>query len=76
MRLAEPYSVLYEIEGADLKWGEICRSGPFLSYEEAMANIRLLNGKDFDLNEQFVYIVTPDHRLILIESDDLETEGA
>lgn len=64
MRLEKPYSVLYTA------LGQIFRFGPFLSYEEAMQNIRDAR-EDFDLHNQYVYILTPDHRLISVESDDL-----
>ena len=69
MRLAEPYSVLYAVEG------KIYKCGTFLNYNEAMDYIREhffiatvdptgeMN-REFDLNEQYVYILTPDHRLV------------
>jgi hypothetical protein len=73
MKLMTPYSIiLCGREGTDLIWGEICQRGPFASYEEAISNIRLLNGKDFVLDEQYVYILTPDHKLISIDSETLE----
>lgn len=48
--------------------GMIFILGPFLSYEEAMQKIR---DEDFDLLNQYVYVLTPAHRLISVESDDL-----
>lgn len=65
MRLAEPYSVLYAVDG------EIYKCGPFLNYEEAMDYIRKFAGKEFNLDEQYVYIMTPDHRLISMTEDDV-----
>ena len=60
-----PYSVLYANKG------EIYNCGPFVSDSEAMDYIRGHSG-EFDLDEQYVYILTPDHRLISVTSDDLE----
>ena len=72
MRFEKPYSVLYAVDG------EIYKSGPFLSFEEAMDYIRKHSNKEldceFDLDEEYVYILTPDHRLIPVTSDDI-TEG-
>ena len=59
-----PYSVLYANKG------EIYNCGPFASESEAVDYIRGHSG-EFDLDEQYVYILTPDHRLISITSDDL-----
>ena len=72
MKLMTPYSIIFCIREEDRIWGEICQRGPFASYEEAISNIRLLNGKDFVLDEQYVYIVTPDHKLMSIDSETLE----
>jgi hypothetical protein len=69
MRLAEPYSVLYAHEG------EIYKCGPFLNYNEAMDYIREHSTgemNEFDLDEEYVYILTPDHRLMSVSSDDLD----
>jgi hypothetical protein len=69
MRLEKPYSVLYAVDG------EIYKCGPFLTYEESMEYIRKHStgdmNREFDLNEQYVYIMTPDHRLISVSSDDV-----
>lgn len=70
MRLAEPYSVLYAHEG------KIYNCGPFLNYNEAMDYIREHStgemNREFDLDEEYVYIMTPDHRMLSVESDDLD----
>jgi len=71
MRIDKPYSVVYSADG------EIYKSGPFLSYEEAMDYIRKHSGEincEFDLDEEYVYIMTPDHRLISIESEDVRED--
>lgn len=51
--------------------GEIDNFGPFASDNEAMDYIRK-HSSEFDLDEKYVYILTPDHRLISVLSDDLE----
>jgi hypothetical protein len=52
--------------------GEIYKSGPFLSYEEAVDYVRkALKEEEFDLDEQYVYVLTPDHRLIDVTLDDI-----
>ena len=72
MRFEKPYSVLYAVEG------EIYKCGPFLSFEEAMDYIRKHStgeiNREFDLDDQYVYILTPDHRLMPVVSDDLISE--
>jgi hypothetical protein len=64
-----PYSVLYAVEG------EICKCGPFLSHEEAIDYIREHStgeiNLEFDLDEEYVYVLTPDHRMISVESEDV-----
>lgn len=70
MRLDKPYSVLYAHEG------EIYKCGPFLNYNEAMDYIRKHSAgeinREFDLDEEYVYVLTPDHRMIPVSSDDLD----
>ena len=78
------YSVLYAYdEGGQSFTGEICDEGPFTSYEEAMNFIRNAGGGDdddddgdygdkFDLDNQYVYIMTPEHKLIHISSYDVK----
>jgi hypothetical protein len=71
MRFEKPYSVVYAVDG------EIYKCGPFLSYEEAVDYVRKALKEeefDFDLDEQYVYVLTPDHRLIDVTLDDI-TEG-
>lgn len=69
MRIEKPYSVVYAVDG------EIFKCGPFLSFEEAIDYIRKHSDKkfncEFDLDEEYVYILTPDHRLMPVSSDDL-----
>jgi hypothetical protein len=69
MRFEKPYSVLYAVDG------EIYKSGPFLSFEETMDYIRKHSNKEFncefDLDEEYVYIMTPDHRLMPVSSEDI-----
>lgn len=69
MRIEKPYSVVYAVEG------EIYKCGPFLSFEETIDYIRQHSGKEsnaeFDLDEEYVYILTPDHRLMPVSSDDI-----
>jgi hypothetical protein len=69
MRFDKPYSVLVSGGGSP---DDISKYGPFLSYEEAMEHIRQFNDEDFDFDNQHIYIMTPDHRLIEIYSDDLD----
>lgn len=68
--MENPYSVLYAHEG------EIYRCGPFLSQEEAIEYIREHStgeiNREFDLDEEYVYILAPDHRMILVGSEDLK----
>jgi hypothetical protein len=70
MRLDKPYSVLYAHEG------EIYKCGPFLSHNEAMDYIREHStgetNREFDLDDEYVYVLTPDHRLLPVGSDDLD----
>ena len=69
MRFDKPYSVLYAHEG------EIYKCGPFLSHNEAMDYIRENSTGDypeFDLDDEYVYVLTPDHRLLPVGSDDLD----
>lgn len=58
--------------------GEIYKCGPFLSYEEAMDYIRKHSSEElnaeFDLDEEYVYTMTPDHRLISIKSEDVRED--
>lgn len=74
MRFEKPYSVLYAHEG------EIYKCGPFVSYNEAMDYIREHStgemNREFDLDEEYVYILTPDHRLMSVSSDDLSSPPA
>ena len=66
MRFEKPYSVLYAVNG------DICTSGPLLSYEEAVDYVRkALKEGELDLDEQYVYVLTPDHRLIDVTLDDI-----
>lgn len=85
MSIEKPYSVLYAVtddnSGDD---GKIYQSGPFASYEDAINFIRNCgnNGEEgeeyedygdaFDLDEQPVYIMTPDHEFIHITSDEVK----
>ena len=70
MRFEKPYSVVYAVDG------EIYKSGPFLSYDEAVDYVRkALKEEEFDLDEEYVYIMTPDHRLMPVSSEDITTEG-
>jgi hypothetical protein len=72
MRLDKPYSVLYAHEG------EIYKCGPFLSYNEVMDYIRKHSSeinREFDLDTEYVYIMTPDHRLLPVEADDLNSSS-
>lgn len=60
-----PYSILYTIE-----YGEIMQCGPFKNEQEAMKYVRGhcytegCNEYEFDLNDQHVYLLHPDHRMI------------
>lgn len=64
MRLDKPYSVLYAVNG------EIYRVGPFVDYEKAIAYLK--SNDEVDIEEQYVYVMTPDHRLLQVYSEDLE----
>ena len=69
-----PFSILYTIE-----YGEIMRCGPFKSEQLAMKYVgehRYTGNPDqteyeFDLNEQHVYLLHPDHRMIELEDGDV-----
>ena len=86
MSIEKPYSVLYAVtddnSGDD---GKIYQHG-FASYEDAINFIRNCGnteegeegeeyedyGEAFDLDEQPVYIMTPDHEFIHITSDKVK----
>jgi len=65
----KPYSVLYTTGDQDP--GQIFKSRPFLSYNEALDYIYQHNGEEFNLDVGYVYILAPDHRMIPVISDDL-----
>ena len=72
------YSVLHAYdEGGQSFTGEIV-DAKFASYEDAMDFIRTAGvddgdyGDKFDLDNQYVYIMTPDHKLIHISSYDIK----
>ena len=86
MSIEKPYSVLYAVTGDNSgDDGKIYRS-VFASYEDAINFIRDCGhteageegeeyvdyGEPFNLDEQPVYIMTPDHKLIHITSDEVE----
>ena len=86
MQTEKLYSVLYAVTddnaGDD---GKIYQSGPFLSYKDALDFIRRCSNEKsedetenedydepFNLDERPVYIMTPDHELIHVTSNDIK----
>ena len=61
-----PWSVFYEAEG------NVHRIGPFdnkADAEQAAKNAQAEG--EFDINDQMVYLIDPDHRLIVLSEEDV-----
>jgi len=65
-----PWSVFYEAEGS------VHRIGPFDNQEaaEQAATSAQAEG-EFDINDQMVYLVGPDHRMFVLSEDDVQGDG-
>jgi len=65
-----PWSIVYEADG------DVYNVGPYATEVEAMAWAKAHNGtgvnSEFDINDQHVYLLHPDHRLIELSADDLD----
>lgn len=60
------YSILYESQGM------IFKIGPFDTEEEAMEGARsAAANEEFDIDDQNVYLMTPEHALLDISAEDL-----
>lgn len=61
-----PWSVFYEAEGS------VYRIGPFDNQDDAQeAATKAQADGEFDINDQQVYVVGPDHRMIVLSEDDV-----
>lgn len=66
-----PWSVFYEVEGS------VHRIGPFDNQDDARQAATTAQAEsEFDINDQQVYLVGPDHRMILLSEDDVLGERA
>ena len=62
-----PWSVMYEAAG------DIHRIGPFDSKEDAEgAAANAQAGGEFDIADQQVYLLGPDHRMVVLTEDDVK----
>ena len=65
-----PWSVLYEAEGS------VHRIGPFDNQDDArQAATSAQAESEFDINDQMVYLVGPDHRMFVLSEDDVQGDG-
>lgn len=65
-----PWSVFYEASGS------IHRIGPFDTQADAEQAAKNANAEgEFDINDQQVYLVGPDHRMFLLSEDDVVGGG-
>jgi hypothetical protein len=68
-----PWSILYEADGA------IHKVGPYTTEQEAMEWAKSNNGtgvnSEFDINDQRVYLLHPDHRMIELNADDVDNNS-
>ena len=61
-----PWSVFYEAEG------NVYRIGPFDNQEVAeLAATKAQADDEFDIHDQQVYLVGPDHRMFMLTEDDV-----
>jgi hypothetical protein len=61
-----PWSVFYEADG------NVYRIGPFDNKDDAEQAAKNANAEgEFDINDQQVYLIGPDHRMIAISEDDV-----
>ncbi len=61
-----PWSALYESEG------NIHRIGPFDNQDAAMQAAKNAQAQgEFDINDQMVYLVGPDHRMVVLSEEDV-----
>lgn len=62
-----PWSVFYEAEGS------VHRIGPFDNQDDAAQAARNAQVEgEFDINDQMVYLVGPDHRMFVLSEDDVK----
>lgn len=70
LRKGGPWSIVYEADG------DVYSVGPYTTEGEALAWAKSHNGtgvdSEFDANDQHVYIVGPDHRMVELSGDDLD----
>jgi len=65
-----PWSVFYEVEGS------VHRIGPFDNQDDArQAAMSAQAEGEFDMNDQMVYLVGPDHRMFVLFEDDVQGDG-
>lgn len=61
-----PWSLFYEAEGS------IYRIGPFDTQADAKQAAKNANAEgEFNINDQMVYLVGPDHRMIVLSEEDV-----
>lgn len=66
-----PWSVIYEADG------DIHHVGPFDRREDAEdAATKAQAGGEFDIGDQQVYLVGPDHRMVRLTEDDVRSGEA
>jgi hypothetical protein len=65
-----PWSIFYEAEG------NVYRIGPFDNKADAEQAAKNANAEgEYDINDQQVYLIGPDHRMIAISEDDVKGNG-
>lgn len=65
-----PWSVFYEAEG------NVHRIGPFDNQNTAAQAATSAQAEgEFDINDQQVYLVGPDHRMIVLSEEDVQGDG-
>jgi len=66
-----PWSVLYEAEGS------VHRIGPFDNQDDASQAAKNAHAEgEFDINDQMVYLVGPDHRMVVLSEENVLGERA
>ena len=66
-----PWSVFYEAEGS------VHRIGPFDNQEDAAQAATDAQAQgEFDINDQQVYLVGPDHRMVVLSEEDVGGDKA
>jgi len=65
------WSILYIPSHSDFALS-VCQGGPFETEEQAMTWFRENQGTEFDIDEDRVYLMSPDHRMQELSSSDCD----